>query len=108
MESTIVRYNKTDKYFRFEFNFYNCIEAVYLVPKEHATPLQRDGNVLKLKKGILNLSEIRYTEVCLFIHVNDLKNEITAEQVEAPVEPLLTKNQLNRMKKEWDEWSGNK
>ncbi len=102
MKSIRVKLKKEKKYFRVDYNFYNNIEAVWLVNKKNATLFQPEAHVIEGKGGKMKIGEIRCSAFSLYLlRAQISKNDIELEELEAPEQPIFSAAQRKQFREEY-------
>lgn len=100
MKSYIVKLNETGEYFQVEYYVTTINKVDFTKNKKKATIFQQGGDETIAPNGIdkVSFNKIRSTEFSFFLHRKGIKaTDITIEEVEAPEQPLMTKQQIREM-----------
>ncbi len=104
MKSYIVKLNETGEYFQVEYYITTISKVAFTKNKKKATIFQQGGDETIAPNGIdkISFNKIRSTEFSFFLHQRGIKaNDITVEELDAPIQPLLTKRQQREIKEEF-------
>ena len=102
LKSQIVKLNNTNEYFQVAFGPYNNIEEIsYTKAREDATLFQEDAHVIKTRTGhVIRIGSTRRTEFVFFLANRGIKiDDLTVEEVWAPEQPILNKDQQKQISK---------
>ena len=104
MKSYIVKLNETDEYFQVEYYVTTISKVAFTKNKKKATIFQQGEDETIAPNGIdkISFNKIRSIEFSFFLHQRGIRaNDITLEELDAPIQPLLTKNQQREIKEEF-------
>jgi hypothetical protein len=96
MKSYIVKLNETGEYFQVEYYIITINKVAFTKDKKKATIFQQGGDEILAPNGVdkISFNKIRSNEFSFFLHCKGIKaNDITIEELDAPIQPLLTKKQ---------------
>ena len=104
MKSYRVKLNETSEYFQVEYYITTIIKVAFTKNKKKATIFQQGGDETIAPNGIdkISFNKIRSNEFSFVLHQNGIKaNDITVEELDAPIQPLLTKSQQREIKEQF-------
>ena len=104
MKSYIVKLNETGEYFQVEYYVTTISKVAFTKNKKKATIFQQGGDETLAPNGLdkISFNKIRSTEFSFFLYQIGIKaNDITVEEMDAPIQPLLTKAQQREINAEF-------
>ena len=104
MKSYIVKLNETGEYFQVEYYITTISKVAFTKSKKKATIFQQSGDETLAPNGVdkISFNKIRSTEFSFFLYCKGIKaSDITVEELDAPIQPLLTKGQIREMNAEF-------